>query len=132
MVRYNNQFYTMELLDNSKLDEIAFNAINQRGYGDEIDRYIYSQSGEGLASFFGKLAKKAIPILGKAIKGAAKAAVPHLQEAATVGASSIIDSVTDNIPSKLGKQVIQEVGKRAVQEVVNINHHPHKRRVKGL
>ena len=45
----------MELLDNSKLDEIAFNAINQRGYGDEIDRYIYSQSGEGLASFLGKL-----------------------------------------------------------------------------
>ena len=132
MVRYNNQFYTMELLDNSKLDEIAFNAINQRGYGDEIDRYIYSQSGEGLASFFGKLAKKAIPILGKAIKGAAKAAVPHLQEAAAVGASSIIDSVTDNIPSKLGKQAIQEVGKRAVQEVVNINHRPHKRRVKGL
>ena len=122
----------MELLDNSKLDEIAFNAINQRGYGDEIDRYIYSQSGEGLASFFGKLAKKAIPILGKAIKGAAKAAVPHLQEAAAVGASSIIDSVTDNIPSKLGKQAIQEVGKRAVQEVVNINHHPHKRRGKGL
>lgn len=122
----------MELLDNSKLDEIAFNAINQRGYGDEIDRYIYSQSGEGLASFFGKLAKKAIPILGKAIKGAAKAAVPHLQEAAAVGASSIIDSVTDNIPSKLGKQAIQEVAKRAVQEVVNINHRPHKRRVKGL
>ena len=122
----------MELLDNSKLDEIAFNAINQRGYGDEIDRYIYSQSGEGLASFFGKLAKKAIPILGKSIKGAAKAAVPHLQEAAAVGASNIIDSVTDNIPSNLGKQVIQEVGKRAVQEVVNINHRPHKRRVKGL
>ena len=72
----------MELLDTRKLDEIAFRAINQRGYGDDIDRYIYSQSGEKLGSFFGKLAKKAIPILGKAIKGAAKAAVPHLQDAA--------------------------------------------------
>ena len=48
----------MELLDNSKLDEIAFNAINQRGYGDEIDRYIYSQSGEGLASFLVNWLKK--------------------------------------------------------------------------
>ena len=122
----------MEPLNSSRIDEIAFRAINQKGNGDEIDRYIYSQSGEGLASFLGGLAKKAIPIFGKAIKGAAKAAVPHLQEAAVVGASNLIDSVTDNIPSKLGKQVIQEVGKRAVQEVVNINHRPHKRRVKGL
>ena len=122
----------MELLDNSKLDEIAFNAINQRGYGDEIDRYIYSQSGEGLASFFGKLAKKAIPILGKAIKGAAKAAVPHLQEAAVVGASNLIESAIDKVPGQRGKQVIKEVGKRALQEVVNIDHRPHKRRAKGL
>ena len=74
----------MERLDASKLDVIAFKAINQKGYGDDIDRYIYSQSGEGLGSFFGNLVKKAIPILGKAIKGAAKGAakatLPHLQE----------------------------------------------------
>ena len=114
----------MELLDTRKLDEIAFRAINQRGYGDDIDRYIYSQSGEGLGSFFGKLAKKAIPILGKAIKRAAKAAVPHLQDAAVATASNLIDSAIDTVPSK--------VGKRALQEVVNIDHPPHKRRVKGL
>ena len=122
----------MEVIDTSKLDEIAFRAINQRGYGDEIDRYIYSQSGEGLGSFFGKLAKKAIPILGKAIKGAAKAAVPHLQDAALASASNVIESVVDKVPSKRGKKIIQEVGKRALQEVVNIDHPPHKRRVKGL
>lgn len=121
----------MELLDTSKLDEIAFRAINQRGYGDDIDRYIYSQNGEGLASFFGKLAKKAIPILGKAIKGAAKAAVPHLQEAVVTGASNLIESAIDKVPSKRGKQVLQ-VGKRALQEIVNIDHPPHKRRLKGL
>ena len=112
----------MELLDTSKLDEIAFKAINQRGYGDDIDRYIYSQNGEGLGSFFGKLAKKAIPILGKAIKGAAKAAVPHLQDAAVASASNFIESAVDKIPSKRGKKIIQEVGKRALQEVVNIDH----------
>ena len=121
----------MELLDNRKLDEIAFKAINQRGYGDDIDRYIYSQSGEGLGSFFGKLAKKAIPILGKAIKGAAKAAVPHLQDAAVASASNFIDSAIDTVPSEVGKQALQE-GKRTIQEVLNINHPPHKRRTKGL
>ena len=113
----------MELLDTRKLDEIAFRAINQRGYGDDIDRYIYSQSGEGLGSFFGKLAKKAIPILGKAIKGAAKAAVPHLQDAAAAGLSNVVDTVIDTVPSERGKQVLQE-GKRTVQEIVNINHPP--------
>ena len=121
----------MELLDTRKLDEIAFRAINQRGYGDDIDRYIYSQSGEGLGSFFGKLAKKAIPILGKAIKGAAKAAVPHLQDAAAAGFSSAVDTAIDTVPGEFGKQLLQE-GKRKFQEVVNINHPPHKRRTQGL
>ena len=121
----------MELLDTSKLDEIAFKAINQRGYGDDIDRYIYSQSGEGLASYFVKLAKKAIPILGQAIKGAAKAAVPHLKEAGVATVSNLIESGIAKVPSKRGKQVL-EVGKRALQEVVNIDHPPHKRIVKGL
>ena len=68
----NKHIDKMEHFDASKLDVIAFKAINQKGYGDDIDRYIYSQSGEGLGSFFGNLVKKAIPILGKAIKGAAR------------------------------------------------------------
>ena len=75
----------MESLDTSKLDEIAFRAINQNGNGDLIDQYIYSQSGEGLASFLGGLAKKSIPIFGNVIKEAAKAAVPHLQDAVIAG-----------------------------------------------
>lgn len=114
----------MELLDTSKLNEIAFRAINQRGDGDDIDRYIYSQSGEGLASFFGSLAKKAIPFFGKAIKGAAKAAVPHLKDAAIATSTNLLQSAADIIPKKRGK--------RALQEVVNIDHTPHKRRVNGL
>ena len=77
------------------------------------------------------MAKKAIPILGKAIKGAAKAAVPHLQDAAVATASNLIDSAIGTVPSKVGKKVLQE-GKRTIQEVVNINHPPHKRRTKGL
>ena len=74
--------------------------------------------------FLGNLLKKAIPILGKAIKGAAKAAVPHLQDAAVASASNFIESAVDKIPSKRGKKIIQEVGKRALQEVVNIDHLP--------
>ena len=44
----------MERFDTSHLEKIAFKAINQNGRGDDIDRYIYSQSGEGLGSFLGK------------------------------------------------------------------------------
>ena len=118
----------MELLDTSKLDEIAFKAINQKGHGDDIDRYIYSQSGEGLASFFGKLAKKAIPIFGKAIKGAAKAAVPHLKDAAVASSTNLLQSAIDKIPKQRGRGK-----KRGLQEIVNIDHTPHKRRrVNGL
>ena len=117
----------MELLDTSKLDEIAFKAINQKGHGDDIDRYIYSQSGEGLASFFGKLAEKAIPILGKAIKGAAKAAVPHLKDAAVASSTNLLQSAIDKIPKQRGRGK-----KRGLQEIVNIDHTPHKRRINGL
>ena len=44
----------MERFDTSRLNKVAFKAINQNGYGDDIDRYIYSQSGEGLGSYFWK------------------------------------------------------------------------------
>ena len=129
----NKHINKMERLDASKLDVIAFKAINQKGYGDDIDRYIYSQSGEGLGSFFGNLVKKAIPILGKAIKGAAKgaakAALPHLQDAAIAGSTNLLNSALDKVVPKqqCGR------GKRGIQEIVNINHTPHKRRrVNGL
>ena len=58
--------------------------------------------------------------------------MPHLQEAAVVGASNLIESAIDKVPGQRGQQVIKEVGKRALQEVVNIDHRPHKRRAKGL
>ena len=79
-----------------------------------------------MTSFFGKLAKKAIPIFGKAIKGAAKAAVPHLKDAAVASSTNLLQSAIDKIPKQRGK------GKRGLQEVVNIDHTPHKRRVNGL
>ena len=94
----------MEPLDSSRIDEIAFRAINQKGNGDEIDRYIYSQSGEGLASFLGGLAKKAIPIFGNVIKEAAKAGVPHLQDAVIAGGTDIVKTAFDNVPEKLSKR----------------------------
>ena len=127
----NKHIDKMEHLDASKLDVIAFKAINQKGYGDDIDRYIYSQSGEGLGSFFGNLVKKAIRILGKAIKGAAKgaakAALPHLQDAAIAGSTNLLNSALAKVPKQCGR------GKRGIQEVVNIDHTPHKRRrVNGL
>ena len=127
----NKHIDKMEHLDASKLDVIAFKAINQKGYGDDIDRYIYSQSGEGLGSFFGNLVKKAIPILGKAIKGAAKgaakAALPHLQDAAIAGSTNLLNSALAKVRKQRGR------GKRGIQEVVNIGHTPHKRRrVNGL
>ena len=109
----------MESLDISKLDEIAFRAINQNGNGDLIDRYIYSQSGEGLASFLGGLAKKAIPIFGNVIKEAAKAAVPHLQDAVIAGGTDLVKTALENVPEKLSK--------RTFREMVNLVHTPHKR-----
>ena len=109
----------MEPLDSSRIDEIAFRAINQKGNGDEIDRYIYSQSGEGLASFLGGLAKKVIPIFGKVIKEAAKVAVPHLQDAVVAGGTDLVNTDLNNVPEKLSK--------RTLREMVNLIHTPHKR-----
>ena len=67
----------METFNESKLRGAANHAISQSGKGVDIDRYIYSMQGEGLGSFFGNLAKTAVPILSKAIKGAVKVAKPH-------------------------------------------------------
>ena len=55
----------METFDVSKLNALAFEAINQKGNGD-MDRYIY-QDGQGLGSFFGSLMKRALPLLGKTL-----------------------------------------------------------------
>ena len=86
----------MERFDTSHLDKIAFKAISQNGY-DDIDRYIYAQSGEGLGSFFGKVVKTAIPLLQKAIKGTAKAVTPHLTKASVTAGSNILEGGLENI-----------------------------------
>ena len=110
----------MEVFEHTKLNELAFKAINQKGYGADIDRYIYSQSGEGLGSLLGNLFKKAVPFLGTAIKGAAKAAVPHLKEAGKAAGANII------------KTGAERLSKRGSDELIEIIHKPHKRRKQGL
>ena len=73
----------MENFNPSHLNSSSYRSvINQSGSGGEIDRYIYSQSGEGIGSFFGNLIRTVVPLLGQSIKGAAKIAKPYLQDAA--------------------------------------------------
>ena len=99
----------MEVFNPSKLDSLAFEALNQRGYGD-IDRYIY-QEGEGLGSFFGALLKKSVPLLGKAIKGAAHVVKPHAKAAVSELANTAIKQTSKEIekalhrPHKRGRKV---------------------------
>lgn len=133
----------MERFDTSHLDKIAFKAINQNGYGDDIDRYIYAQSGEGLGSFFGKVVKTAIPLLQKAIKGTAKAVTPHLTKAAVTAGSNILEGGLENISKKAIKKQLKDVavatGSNIIQEgldtignkrkgkgIVKVNHKRHK------
>ena len=76
--------------------------INQSGNGTDMDRYIYSnQSGEGIGSFFGNLARYAIPLLGSAIKGIGKVVKPHLKRAAadiiTTGTKRAVDKISGDI-----------------------------------
>ena len=79
--------------------------------GADMDLYIYSQEGEGLGSFFGKLARVAIRILGKAIKGAAHIATPHIKQAA--------------------RDIVAAGSKRALQSLSNKTiHKAHKRKRK--
>lgn len=87
----------MEVFNPSRL----INRSNQSGSGLTMDRYIYNQSGEGIASLFGNLVKMAIPFLGSAIKGIAKTAKPHLQSAA--------------------KNILSTGAKRAIQHIAGGN-----------
>ena len=86
----------MEVFNNNKLEALAFQAINQKGSGNDIDRYIY-QEGQGLGSFFGNLFRKSIPLLGKAIKGAAHIAKPYAKAAATELANSALQQTSKEI-----------------------------------
>lgn len=99
----------MENFNENKLKSFAHKSITQSGKGNDIDRYIYSMEGEGLGSFFGNLVKSAVPIIGKAIKGAVKVVKPHAIAA--------------------GKDLIATGTKRSAKEVTKkLVHTPHKRK----
>ena len=124
----------MQRFDASQLDKIASQVINQNGRGDDIDRYIYSQSGEGLGSFFGKVVKTAIPLLTKAIKGTAKAAVPHLTKAAVTAGSNILEGGLENITKKGIKKQLKEAAVTAGSDIIQerIDTAGNKRKGKGI
>ena len=58
----------METFNPDKLRSSAYRTIVQDG-GD-IDRYVYTQAGDGLGSFFGNIFKSAVPFIKGAIKAA--------------------------------------------------------------
>lgn len=72
--------------------------INQHGKGYDSDGYyIYSQDGEGIGSFLASLLRGALPIVGSAIKTAARAGAPHFKKgvkrAVAVGANDLVNSL---------------------------------------
>ena len=90
----------MEVFRPDKFEADLYRAtIVQSGAGD-IDRYIYRQDGEGIGSFFGNIFRTVAPLFGKAIKGAARIAKPHLQRAATdlvtAGGKRVLDKISSN------------------------------------
>ena len=99
----------MEVFQPTRLDAAGYRSvINQSGHGMEMDRYIYSnQSGEGIGSFFGNLLRTAVPLIGRAIKGAAAIAKPHLKNAVTdivaTGSKRAIDKLSGDIVHKVHK-----------------------------
>ena len=103
----------MENYNSSKLRSLAYRTIVQDGRGSDIDRYVYTQEGDGLGSFFGNIFKNAVPFLGKAIKGAANIAKPHLVAA--------------------GKELISAGAKRGIEEITKktkVVHQPHRKKKK--
>ena len=83
--------------------------IQQHGSG-HIDRYIFSQDGEGIASFFGNLFKSSVPIISRAIKGTARIVKPHAQQA-----------IAD---------IVKTGSKRFLDKIVDSEHQSHKKRRK--
>ena len=87
----------------------------QKGGSIEMDRYIYGMKGEGLGNFLGSLMKRAIPLIGHAIKGIANTAKP--------------------IVTAAGKELVTTGAKRGLKELNKIvaknskvTHRPHKKR----
>ena len=97
--------------------------IVQSGAGG-IDRYIYSQDGEGIASFFGNLFRNVSPMIGEAIKGATRIAKPHLKRAAadivTAGSERALDKISGDIKEKVSKQRSK---RRKAIKIIKAKHH---------
>ena len=101
----------METFNAEKLKSVAHEAVSQSGKGVDIDRYIYSMQGEGLASIFGSLVKSAIPMLGKAIKGAARIAKPHV----IAGGKDLLAAGTKRGIEEINKKLVHNSYKRPRQ-----------------
>ena len=83
-------------------------AFGQYG-GGYMDLYIYSnQHGEGLGSFFGKLARTTIPILTKAIKASSRIASPHIKRAA----SDIVSAGAKTALQRLSNKTVHKAHSR--------------------
>ena len=94
----------METFNPDRLKSLAQHSVLQSGKGVDIDRYVYSMQGEGLGSFFGNLLKSAVPFWGKAIKGVAKIAKPHLiaasKDIVTTGTKRGIEALNKKLVHK--------------------------------
>ncbi len=105
----------MEPFNSDKLRGLAYRTIVQDGNGGDMDRYVYTQVGDGLGSFFGNIFKSAVPFIKSAIKGAVGVAKPHLAAA--------------------GKDLITAGAKRGIQELTKsgktkVVHRPHRSKKK--
>ncbi len=105
----------METFNSNKLKSLAYRTIVQHGRGGDMDRYVYTQVGDGLGAFFGNLFKGAVPFLGRAINTAAGIAKPHLVAA--------------------GKDLISAGAKRGIEEITKpkktkVVHRPHRKKRK--
>ena len=95
----------MEVFNPDHLNSNLYRStIIQSGRGS-IDRYIYSQNGEGIASFFGNLFRTVAPVLGQAIKGSIEVAKPHLHRAASdiikTGSKRALEVISNDISRKI-------------------------------
>lgn len=99
----------MEIFNPTSRDVRAYRQIMmQHGSGfDKDGYYIYSQEGEGIASFFGNLLKSALPIMGRTIKATAKLATPHLRKAAgdivATGSKRLLQNISGDIINSIEK-----------------------------
>ncbi len=103
----------METFNSDKLRTSAFRTIIQNGSGGDMDRYVYTQVGDGLGSIFGNIFRTAVPFLKGAINRAGSIAKPHLVAAGK-------DLISAGV-----KRGLQEINKSGKTKVV---HRPHRKK----